>query len=322
MLGSISQRMLRAPLHALEPIDPASIPPPRDSSSWRILVNGKRAKVSRPREPPSTSARPNAPVSTARDVTDMDVDLSPDAELAAMKAAALASLGLDDSHSTTTPPAVPAILAPPNTATVSDERARMDAGPNDHPAEPEYERLPRLPSPGIIASIPGPSIIHVLAHFDEWLNERLEAHEAVVNYVPSTIFAPPSLRRKAGAKAKPAVAPTSVPAPPATTSRPSVGRAPLPSAHESHWMLSLLTRLEQVLDGDDLSTLRQLAKTLSKLIEASEKVTAGRTRPSSGRTMEARRVDEEEAEGRARCWMIVAAIASVWAQGDLWDPTL
>lgn len=38
--------------------------------------------------------------------------------------------------------------------------------------------------------------------------------------------------------------------------------------------------------------------------------------------MKERLEDEEEAEGRARCWMVVAAIAGVWAQGDLWDSSL
>lgn len=87
-------------------------------------------------------------------------------------------------------------------------------------------------------------------------------------------------------------------------------------------MLSLLTRLEQVLDGDDLATLRQLAKTLVQLVEEAERAKAARTRPEGGWSMETRREDEQEAEEKARCWMIVAAIASVWAQRDLWDPSL
>jgi hypothetical protein len=253
----------------------------------------------------------------------MDVDVAaPVDELAAMKAAVLASLELDMDEKMEpkkaeagqprfgVPPSAPAQQPRPDLATAS---------------EPEYDRLPRLPSPALISAIPGPSIVHVLSHFDDWLTERFEAYEEQVNYVPSTIFAPPSLRRRAGAAGKPAASrPAAPPMTTTTTPRSASSRppVPLPTAHESHWMLSLLTRLNQLLDGDDLATLRQLAKTLVKLAETSAKTQTTKVRPTTGRSMESRREDEEEAEGRARCWMIVAAIASTWSQPDLWDPNL
>lgn len=311
--------MQRAPINALEPIDPADIPPPRDGSTWRVFVSGKRAKT--PRAPvqaaTTTSTLASAP---------MDVDVAaPEDELAAMKAAVLASLELEMDQETEPKKAdagQPRFGVPPSAPT----QPRPDlAAVVATASEPEYDRLPRLPSPALISAIPGPSIVHVLSHFDDWLTERFEAYEEQVNYVPSTIFAPPSLRRRAGAAGKPAAsrpaAPpmTPPPPPPAAPSRPPV---PLPTAHESHWMLSLLTRLNQLLDGDDLATVRQLAKTLVKLAETSAKTQTTKAKPATGRSMESRREDEEEAEGRARCWMIVAAIASTWSQPDLWDPNL
>lgn len=312
----LEQRMQRAPINALEPIDPADIPPPRDGSTWRVFVSGKRAKT--PRAPTqaatTTSTLPSTP---------MDVDVAePADELAAMKAAVLASLELDTNEETQPkkaeagqprfgiPSSTPTQPPPDLTAVVATA------------SEPEYDRLPRLPSPALISAISGPSIVHVLSHFDDWLTERFEAYEEQVNYVPSTIFAPPSLRRRVGAAAKPAASRLAAPlmtTPPTVASRPPV---PLPTAHESHWMLSLLTRLNELLDGDDLATVRQLAKTLVKLAETSAKTQTTMVKPATGRSMESRREDEEEAEGRARCWMIVAAIASTWSQPDLWDPNL
>ncbi|GAA5983095.1 hypothetical protein JCM10908_000153 [Rhodotorula pacifica] len=317
--ASARQRMQRAPLHALEPIDPADIPPPRDGSTWRVFVSGKRAKSVRSTEAAVSHAGQAPTATSAQSDTPMSVDATPVDELAAMKAAVLASLELDeDAGKVQASPARPA--PDTNSNPELSSRAQVSA------PEPEYDRLPRLPSPGLISAIPGPSIIHVLSHFDEWLTERFETYEDKVSYVPSTIFAPPSLRRRAGAAVKSSTSRPAAPLPIASTAstRPAVGRAPLPTAHESHWMLSLLTRLEQVLDGDDLATLRQLAKTLVRLAETSAKSQTGdgNGKPGTGRSMESRREDEEEAEGRARCWMIVAAISSIWSQADLWDPSL
>lgn len=318
-LPCLEQRMQRAPLNALEPIDPADIPPPRDGSTWRVFVSGKRAKT--PRAP-----APAASTASTLSSTPMDVDVAaPVDELAAMKAAVLASLELEMDEKTepkTADAGQPRFGVPPSTpAQPQPDLAAVVATAS----EPEYDRLPQLPSPALISAIPGPSIVHVLSHFDDWLTERFEAYEEQVNYVPSTIFAPPSLRRRAGAAGKPAASrPAAPPMTTTTTPRSASSRppVPLPTAHESHWMLSLLTRLNQLLDGDDLATLRQLAKTLVKLAETSAKTQTTKVRPTTGRSMESRREDEEEAEGRARCWMIVAAIASTWSQPDLWDPNL
>ncbi|GAA5975396.1 hypothetical protein JCM11641_004252 [Rhodosporidiobolus odoratus] len=300
------QRMIAAPVPSLPPVDPATFPPPRDEGLWRVFVNGKRAKVKPPPvtanpalQPPVPSAAKSTPVSQPEDVEMNDLE--------AAKAAILASLEIDTPEPTTSP-----ILSS------FPKRTAGNAPPPDPapaPAQtPEYERLPQLPSPALVAAIPGPHIIHVLSHFTDWFNERTEAYEEALNFVPSTIFAPPSLRRKGASSAtarKPSPSPAAAKKPPP--------KPPLPTAHEAHWLLSLLTRLDRLLDGDDLANLRQLAKTLAQLAETSaqkQEVAKG------GRSMEKRQEEDEEEEGRARCWMAVAAIAGVWAQGDLWDTSL
>ncbi|GAA5996726.1 SIP1 domain-containing protein [Rhodotorula paludigena] len=291
------KRMLLAPIHSLPPVDPANIPPARDESAWRVFINGKRTKAVKVAAPPA--AKPVQAVAKGTSSIE-DTEMT---DLEAAKAAILASLDLDSPDAEPEPPAPAPVPAAPPTPS----------------QQPEYERLPQLPSPALLVAIPPPALIHLLSHFNEWYMERIDAYEDKINYVPSTIFAPPALRRKAGGATKPAPAP---PPPSARTTAAPAPAPPLPSAHESHWLLSILTRLEQVLDGDDLSTLRLLGKTLAGMAEASEAARAKRVAPAGGRSMQERREDEEEAEGRARCWMVVAAIAGVWAQGDLWDSSL
>ncbi|BGP16466.1 hypothetical protein JCM10213v2_004468 [Rhodosporidiobolus nylandii] len=293
------KRMLAAPTHSLLPVNSATIPLPRDEGAWRVFVNGKRTKV----KPPPVAKTVVVPVSAvggtngAGDVVQEARHAVEMSELEAAKAAVLASLDLDahePAEATLMPPPSPPVAAPPTPA----------------PQIPEYERLPQLPSPALIVAIPPTSLIHVLSHFNEWFNERIDAYDEALNFVPSTIFAPPSMRRKGVPSAK------AVPAPAASKKPPP--KPPLPSAHEVQWILSLLTRLERLLDGEDLGSLRQLAKTLIQLAEES----AAKQPSTIGRSIQQRTQDEEDAEGRARCWMVVAAIAHVWAQGDLWDSSL
>ncbi|GAA6054270.1 hypothetical protein JCM3770_005153 [Rhodotorula araucariae] len=303
------QRMLTAPINSLPPVDPALIPSQRDEGAWRVFVNGKRSKAVKVSAPSPVTAHKSAPAPTLAAPASLSEDTEMN-DLEAAKAAILASLDLDAPE--------PETASPPPSA-----RPTLQPAAPDPPGQsPEYERLPQLPSPALLVAIPGPALVHLVSHFNEWFTERIDAYEDKINYVPSTIFAPPALRRKAATAAKPKPAAPALPAaskPPAAAPRP-----PLPTAHESHWLLSVLTRLEQLLDGEDLSSLRQLGKTLAAMAETSEAARAERAAAaeSGGRSMKERLEDEDEAEGRARCWMIVAAIAGVWAQADLWDSTL
>ncbi|GAA6001420.1 hypothetical protein JCM10207_006658 [Rhodosporidiobolus poonsookiae] len=305
------KRMLAAPIHSLPPIDPASIPAPRDESTWRVFINGKRAKAARVTT--GSSAKPvSVPEAVSKPVASAAGEDTEMSDLAAAKAALLASLetdspGADEHPPAPSPPAEPKASPSPPAAPSSASASQT----------PEYDRLPQLPSPALLVSIPGPSIIHVLSHFNDWFSERLDAYDEALHFVPSTIFAPPALRRKGASSSS-----SSKTASPAPSTKKEPPKPPLPTAHESHWLLSLLTRLERVLDGEDLANLRLLAKTLVQMAEESEKERLGRVVPPGGRSMEQRLQEEEEAEGRARCWMAVAAVAGVWGQRDLWDSTL
>jgi len=316
--------MLTAPIHSMPPVDPGIFPPPRDEGAWRVFVNGKRSKPAKPApvKPSSSKAAPPTSIFEPSAASQgEDVEMGDDLEAA--KAAILASLDLDAPE-----PAPARPVAAPASAPAPSALAPAPAAP---PQVPEYERLPQLPSPALLVAIPRPTLVHLLSHFHDWFVERIDAYEDKINYVPSTIFAPPALRRRpaaGAAKARAAVPPP--PPPPKASAKPPPAvapRPPLPTAHESHWILSALTRLEQLLDGEDLSSLRLLAKTLASMAEVSEAAREKRAKAAAGvkaggRSMQERLEDEEEAEGRARCWMIVAAIAGVWAQADLWDATL
>lgn len=220
------------------------------------------------------------------------------------KAAALASLELD------TPDNPPTPVAPP-VSTLTPQPVPLVTFDPDRP--------PHTPSPSLVLSIPTPYVVRILLHFDEWLQERIELYEAAATFVPSTIFAPPAVRRKAinGAAKPPAPAPRPPP-PPRAAPRP-----PLPTSHEGQWILSLLARAESVLAGDDISSLRILVRTLLSLIDESDKQQQVRdmkreAEGTGGRSMEERNRDEEDAEGRAHAWMAVAAVAEGWGQEDLW----
>jgi len=293
------------PATSLAPIDSSAIPAPRQESSWRIFINGKRSKPLKPPAlPPPSSITPQTP-SQSTPTSQPSTEDSEMTDLESAKAAILASLELDTpddeiSHSPPPPPPIPTRPSPAPPAQT-----------------PEFDKLPQLPTPSLILSIPLPSLIHVLSHFNEWFTERLELYDQELNWVSSTIFAPPAVRRK-----------PRVPKPNASVGVKEKGsekkrnaKAPLPTAHEVHWILSLLSRLNDLLDGDDLSNLRLLAKTVVEMVEASEKALE-KSRGKAERTMEERREGDEEDEARARCWMLVAAIAGVWKQEDLWNVNL
>ena len=229
--------------------------------------------------------------------------------LAEAKAAALASLELD----VDTPPPPP---KPPAPATPAASTALPPAYDPNHP--------PHLPTPALLLSLTQPTMMFLLGHITDWLIERQDAAEAAIEAdTPSTIFQPLSLRRKLANKAGvPSAPPSSLPKAPSAPPKPR-RRPPLPSAHELNWILSLLARLDSLQAGDDISTLRTVARTVTDMVEASEAETEKWEAGGGRSATEAERVrDEEDAEGRAKGWMVVAAIAGIWKQEDLWNSNL
>jgi hypothetical protein len=250
-------------------------------------------------------------------------------DLETAKAAILASLELDTPFSTST-----------STSTTTTTTTTSTIATSPPPPPPEYLQLPQLPTPSLVLSIPSTSLIHILSHFNEWFTQRLETRQQLIDWVPSTIFAPTSLRTKQQKKKKQqqqtkisnnnnnnnnndvvtVIKPSSPPSASFSTVVPKQEKktlppSPLPTAHETHWILSLLSRLNDLLDGDDLSLLRQLSKTLVEMIELSENKKQLGTKDGVSE-------EEELEESRARCWMIVAAISGIWKQQDLWNLNL
>lgn len=265
------------------------------------FINGKLMQpTSKPVPPPVTTdpvPLPPSPVSATM-------------TLAEAKAAALASLELD----VDTPPPPP---KPP---------ARPSSQPT-HLAttQPTYDpkHSPHLPTPTLLLSLTQPTIFYLLGHIIEWLVERQEEAEAALEAeTPSTIFTPLSLRRKPGPKpaSSAAVSPAPTTTPPPSKPR---RRPPLPSAHELNWVLSLLARLNSLQAGDEISTLRAVARVVTEMVEGSEQEVE-RWEAGGGKSeSEGEKVrDEEDAEGRAKGWMVVACIAGIWNQGDLWNTNL
>lgn len=83
-------------------------------------------------------------------------------------------------------------------------------------------------------------------------------------------------------------------------------KARLEPIHQ-RWLFWLLIRLDNQLLGDDISDLRVLARACIAYIKSSAE--AGMTGTAEG-------CDSESLVGY---WMVVAAVAGVWGQKDIWD---
>lgn len=270
----------------------------RDEGAWSVFIHGKKVAQMKPGK-----------VDKGKAVETGDIEMETSANEAVTmsledaKAAALASLELDapppppSSLNSITLPSIPLPSVPP-------------------PVQFDAKHPPHTPTTSILNEIDKPSIIHILSHFTTWLAERSERHEAIIQFVPSTVFAPMAVRRKATTST--IVKPQSTPTP--TPPKKLPPRAPLPTSLETDWILSLLARLESLLNGDDIATLRDLARMLSTLAEASGK--QSEKRDLRGRSQEQKDLDEAEAEGRAKSWMIIAVIAGCWGQQDMWQRSL
>ena len=79
---------------------------------------------------------------------------------------------------------------------------------------------------------------------------------------------------------------------------------------EAHarWMFALLSRVDDYLSADEMSTLRSLARGCMGLIKR--------------RMQDKAAPDDERADGamsETSCWLIIAAVVGLWGQRDLWQ---
>jgi hypothetical protein len=95
-----------------------------------------------------------------------------------------------------------------------------------------------------------------------------------------------------------------------------------PSAHmmetHSRWIFALLSRVEEYVTADDMSLLRNLARACLALMRKTHpKQRCG----SADENSEASHVIDTggmAVMSEHSCWMILAAVAGVWGQRDLW----
>jgi len=108
------------------------------------------------------------------------------------------------------------------------------------------------------------------------------------------------------------------------------------SETDSKWLFSLLAHADnELVGGKDIGILRDLARVCVELIRRSLNTEArlGNSNISRVDDLNAEGLEADEATtnnwgppdssrdretGRTSCWMVVAAIASVWRQSDLW----
>ncbi|KAH7102926.1 hypothetical protein BKA62DRAFT_636885 [Auriculariales sp. MPI-PUGE-AT-0066] len=93
----------------------------------------------------------------------------------------------------------------------------------------------------------------------------------------------------------------------------------LAPAH-GRWLFALLAQTDGMLRADDMSHLRELARAVIALLRAERNADDEADSGDEGAQERARRSEDDCAGiGQNACWMVVAAIAGVWAQRDLWD---
>jgi hypothetical protein len=121
-----------------------------------------------------------------------------------------------------------------------------------------------------------------LKHFDTWISRALELAEEPPDFIstqPATIGNVPSVS--------------------------SAISLPI-SPFNTRWMFALLLCLDNELGPDEMSDLRDLARTCISVV---------RWQVLHGKL--AGTVDPEQEAMRMGCWMIVYAISATWAQHDL-----
>lgn len=80
------------------------------------------------------------------------------------------------------------------------------------------------------------------------------------------------------------------------------------SAHDGAWLLGLLSILDSVLTSEDIYKLRALARVCKRVAQIADAA-----------SKQANSTEDSSHQEAAAGWMVVAAIADVWGQKDLWE---
>lgn len=86
---------------------------------------------------------------------------------------------------------------------------------------------------------------------------------------------------------------------------------------ETHgrWMFALLSRVDDYLSADEMSTLRSLARGCMGLIKDRLQRRDAQAAPD----VEAVGAVDFPSIGETSCWLIIAAVVGLWGQRDLWQ---
>jgi hypothetical protein len=98
------------------------------------------------------------------------------------------------------------------------------------------------------------------------------------------------------------------------------------TAVHQRWMFCLLGRLDDNLVGEDISTLRILARACIRLVvnqiqqsSPTRSVKNHARTLSAGLESDALTSEVPECSGSGGYWMVIAAIVGVWGQFDIWE---
>ncbi|WAQ81014.1 hypothetical protein PtA15_1A352 [Puccinia triticina] len=141
---------------------------------------------------------------------------------------------------------------------------------------------PRVPIPLFLKALEQATVIAVLNHYQTWIQERIKALATMVEHNSDT-----ELQSN-------------------TEDAPESQEIILLSPSDGAWLIGLLAVLDAVLTSEDVFKLRELARSCKHVIRITN-AALELTQNSSA---------EQEA---GVAWMVIAAVADVWGQKDLWD---
>lgn len=140
----------------------------------------------------------------------------------------------------------------------------------------------KQPIPTFLKALDQVTVIAILTHYTSWIEERLDSLMALIEDHTET---------------------------PANDSEADTAHEiTLLSAHDGSWLLGLLSILDSVLTAQDIYRLRALARACKRVAQIADAA-----------SKQAGSQDDSSHQEAAAGWMVVAAIADVWGQKDLWD---
>ncbi|KNZ53319.1 hypothetical protein VP01_327g3 [Puccinia sorghi] len=146
---------------------------------------------------------------------------------------------------------------------------------------------PRQPIPLFLKALEQTTVIAVLSHYQVWIQERIGALARMVELGEGREEERGGV---GGAEAG------------------EVQEIVLLSPSDGAWLLGLLAVLDSVLTSEDVFKLRQLARTCKHVVRISNAAMQLQHHYSDDALQEA-----------APAWMVIAAVADVWGQKDLWN---